>query len=170
MVIASLVISWVYSIKFTDAIDGFVKGMKEMLVPALYGMLASIIFAVFLNMSSNFVYTIVNQFTESGEFSLPGVLGSALVTSFTYNDFPTLVSYFMNFFSLYDTNVIPVVALIFQAIYGLVMIIAPTSIFLLVGLSYFKVSYKEWFNYIWKYALLMLGVVIVIAFIATMLV
>ena len=76
----------------------------------------------------------------------------------------------MNFFSLYDTNVIPVVALIFQAIYGLVMIIAPTSIFLLVGLSYFKVSYKEWFNYIWKYALLMLGVVIVIAFIATMLV
>ncbi len=170
LVIASLVISWVYSIKFTDAIDGFVKGMKEMLVPALYGMLASIIFAVFLNMSSNFVYTIVNQFTESGEFSLPGVLGSALVTSFTYNDFPTLVSYFMNFFSLYDTNVIPVVALIFQAIYGLVMIIAPTSIFLLVGLSYFKVSYKEWFNYIWKYALLMLGVVIVIAFIATMLV
>lgn len=170
LIIASLVISWVYSVKMTEAIDSFAKGMKEMLAPALYGMLASIIFAVFLNMSSNFIYTIVNQFTESGEFSLTGVLGSALVTSFTYNDFPTLVSSFMDFFSLYDTNVIPVVALIFQAIYGLVMVIAPTSIFLLVGLSYFKVSYKEWFSYIWKFALAMLGIIIVIGFIATMLV
>ena len=75
----------------------------------------------------------------------------------------------MGFFSVYDANVLPIIALIFQAIYGIVMVIAPTSIFLLVGLSYLNVSYKDWVKYIWKFTLIMFGVTVVISAIATML-
>ena len=157
LVIFSLVIGWVYSVKIRDIVDGFMDGMKQMLIPAIYGMLASIIFAAFLNLSGNFVYTIVNQFVSANEqFSLPATIGSAVITSVTYNDFYSLVSYFMG-------------ALIFQAIYGIVMVIAPTSIFLLVGLSYLNVSYKDWVKYIWKFTLIMFGVTVVISAIATML-
>ena len=53
LVIFSLVIGWVYSVKIKDIVDGFMDGMKQMLVPAIYGMLASIIFAAFLNLSGN---------------------------------------------------------------------------------------------------------------------
>lgn len=170
LIIASLIISWVYSIKFKDTVDGFVSGMKQMLVPAIYAMLASVIFSVFINASANFIFTMVNQFTSSGEFSLPGTIGSALVSSFAYNDFSALTSYFLPFYSTLDSNIIPVVALIFQSIFGLVMLIAPTSIFLLAGLSYLKISYKEWAKYIWKFTLIILGVVVVISFIATALI
>ncbi len=170
LIIASLIISWVYSIKFKDTIDGFVSGMKQMLAPAIYAMLASVIFSVFINTSANFVFTMVNQFTKAGEFSLPGTIGSALVSSFTYNDFSALASYFLPFYSTLDSNMIPVVALIFQSIFGLVMLIAPTSIFLLAGLSYLKIPYKEWAKYIWKFTLIILGVIVVISFIATALI
>ena len=170
LVIFSLVIGWVYSVKIKDIVDGFMDGMKQMLIPAIYGMLASIIFAAFLNLSGNFVYTIVNNFVSANEqFSLPATIGSAVITSVTYNDFYSLVSYFMGFFSVYDANVLPIIALIFQAIYGIVMVIAPTSIFLLVGLSYLNVSYKDWVKYIWKFTLIMFGVTVVISAIATML-
>ena len=168
--IFSLIIGWLYSVKIADIFEGFYNGMKQMLVPAVYGMLASIVFEAFLNQSNNFIFTLVNLLSGGEQFSLPGAIASSAITSFTFNDFYTLISCFMNFYSSYDANILPIAALIFQTIYGIVMLIAPTSIFLLVGLSYLNVSYKEWIKYIWKFTLLVFGIVVVISFIAVMLV
>ena len=167
LVIISLVITWLYSIKFSEAFSAFVKGVKEMLVPALYAILACVIFTFVLSKSTNFVFTMVNQFVAGEEFSLIGTVASAMVTSFTYNDFPTMINSFAVFFSSLETNEISVVALIFQTIYGLVMLLAPTSIFLLAGLSYLNIPYKDWMKFIWKFALVVFGIIIVVAFIAT---
>ena len=51
-----------------------------------------------------------------------------------------------------------------QVLHGIVMMIIPTSILLVAGLSYMKISYKEWFKYIWKYLLevLVIGIIIFI--------
>ena len=167
LIVSSLIIAWLYSVKFSEAFDGFVKGVKQMLVPAFYAVLSCIIFTAVLSLSANFVYTLVDQFTSGEEFSLIGTIASSAITSFTYSVFPQSINAFAGFFSELDAGAISVVALIFQTIYGLVMLIAPTSVFLLAGLSYLEVPYKDWMKFIWKFALAVLGIIIVVAFIAT---
>ena len=170
LVITSLVIMWIYSVKFSEAVDGFIKGMKEMFAPAMYAGLSCVVFTAILNMNgSDFVNTITNQFVGEN-FSVAGTTIATLVSSFFYNDFYTLVATISSPFSTFDSNVIQIVALMFQTMYGLVMLIAPTSIFLIAGLSYLQIPYKEWVKYIYKYLLIIFGVVIVIAIIANMMI
>ena len=73
-------------------------------------------------------------------------------------------------FSVFEGNVILIVSLMFQTMYGLVMLIAPTSIFLIAGLSYLQIPYKEWVKYIYKFLLIIFGIVIVISVIANMMI
>lgn len=170
LVITSLVVTWIYSVKVSEAVDGFVKGMKEMFAPAMYAGLSCIVFTAILNMSgADFVNTIVNQFVGEN-FNLAGTTISTLASSFFYNDFYTLVATMSSPFSTFDENVIQIIALMFQTLYGLVMLIAPTSIFLIAGLSYLQVPYKEWVKYIYKYVLIIFGVVIIISVIANMMI
>lgn len=175
LIVTSLLIGWIYSLKLSDIVDGFKNGCKEMLKPALYSMLASVVFAALLNVSNtyggDFVYTIINKFISGSEnFSLSGTIGSGLVAGFAYNDFYTMVANLSGIFGVYDSNVIPIIAFIFQTMYSMVMVIAPTSIFLLAGLSYLEIPYKEWVKYIWKFLLIVFGIVVVIAFMLTTLV
>ena len=53
-------------------------------------------------------------------------------------------------------------SLIVQTIYGLVMLIAPTSSLLMFGLSYYKINYTEWIKYIFKLFLYILIVLMAI--------
>lgn len=171
LLISSLLIGWIYGLKLNDIFEGLGEGFKQMFRPALYSMLSCIIFAAFLNMSgTDFIYTIIDGFIGDGDFSLAGTIGSGLVSSFVYNDFYTLATNMSGIFGVYDANVIPVIAFVFQTMYAIVMIIAPTSIYLLAGLSYLNIPYKEWIKYIWKFLLIVFGIVVVIAFILTTLV
>ena len=56
-----------------------------------------------------------------------------------------------------------------QSIYGIAMLIFPTSVFLIAGLSLFNVSYKEWMKYIWKFALIAFLLVLLASGIITLL-
>ena len=172
LIISSLIIGWIYSVRVKDMLIGFKDGAKQMLLPALYALLSCTIFASVLNMSSgNFVITIIDKFISGSEkFSLLGTIGSGLVSSFAYNDFYYVLYNLYCVFSLYDASTIPIIALIFQTMYGIVMVIAPTSIFLLAGLSYLDIPYKEWAKYIWKFLLIILAVVVIVLFILTTLI
>jgi len=57
-----------------------------------------------------------------------------------------------------------IAGIIFQSMYGFVMLFAPTSVVLMAALSYLGVSYKEWLKNIWK-LLLELFIVLLIIFI-----
>lgn len=170
LVLASLLLGWIYSVKFKEILSGMANGVKKMLPTAFYAMLSCVVFASILNMSDgNFVATIVNKLLSNQEnFSFLGTVGSSLVASFAYNDFYTLVGTFYGVLSLYDAATIPVIAVLVQTIYGLVMLIAPTSIFLLAGLAFMEIPYKEWMKYIWKFALIAFGLILVVSFILTM--
>lgn len=175
LLITATIIGWIYNLKLNDIFDGFKDGFKEMLKPALYSMLACVVFTAFLNMANtiggDYIYTIINKFISGSEqFSLSGTIGSGLVAGFAYNDFYTMVGSLSEIFGLYDANIIPVIAFIFQTMYSIVMVIAPTSIFLLAGLSYLDIPYKDWVKYIWKFLLIVFGIVVLIAFMLTTLV
>ena len=60
-----------------------------------------------------------------------------------------------------DTSNYQLIAVIFQTMYGIVTLVAPTSIPLMVTLAYTNTSFKDWLKYIWK----LLVALIVLAFI-----
>ena len=56
----------------------------------------------------------------------------------------------------------PIVAVVYQAAYGLTMLVAPTSLVLMGMLSYLKVPYSKWFKTIWKLALELLVLLLIV--------
>ena len=56
----------------------------------------------------------------------------------------------------------------FQSVYGLIRIVGPTSVFLIIGLSYLEVPYKSWLKYIWRFVLELLIVVFVVLMLVAM--
>lgn len=171
LILASLLIGWLYSVKMKDILTAMKDGAKKMLPVSFYAVLSCVVFAFILNMGDegNFVDTIVNKMLGSQEnFSFLGASFSNVVAGFFYNDFASLVGNFFNAFALYDKATIPVIAILMQTLYGLVMLIGPTSIFLFAGLTLLDIKYKEWVKYIWKYVLIVLGIILVVSFILTM--
>lgn len=167
LVIAMLLIGWLYSIKLGDLIDSFIKGAKEMFPTAVYVTLANIVFVVLASSSTgeNMFFTIANYlFGLSENLNIVTMTIVSAIGSFFYNDFSNLFNAMgSNIAIIYsDATLYPVIGTIIRTMYGLVMLIAPTSLFLVGGLSYLDVSYTEWFKYIWKFLLQVFGIAIVI--------
>ncbi len=171
LIIAALIIGWIYNVKLNDMLSGFIDGCKEMIVPALYAVLSFAIFTAVVVLNSNkgvegsFSVTMIGAIMSKAErFNAISVVLSSAIMSFTHTDFYTLLTTAAPILGSYTAKT-SAVAFGLQAIYGLVMLIAPTSTLLLVGLSYLDVEYKDWVKYIWKYLLIILAVVIAIVFI-----
>lgn len=154
LVISSVVISWLYSIKFNEFIDSFKKGAKEMLLPGVYVILASIVFAQVVTASGNISITISNSilklFKDFNVFS--GVL-TGITGSFFYNDFLYLMNGLYGIVSTYEVSNMPFILSVFQSTFGVMMFVLPVSVLLIGGLKYLNISYKDWIKYIWKFLL-----------------
>ncbi len=158
LIIACFIIGWLYSIKFNDLIDGFIKGAKEVLPAAFFVTIANIIMVVTFGSSTgaSIFYTISDYILSIAEsFNVVVVSLFTAIGSLFVNDFAYFVNYMAtNLTTLYtDSAVYPLMGFILQTIHGLVMFLIPTSVLLVAGLSYLKVSYKEWIKYAWKYVL-----------------
>ncbi len=167
ILLATIVIALIYGVKLNDMIDGFVSGIKEMLRPALYAVLASIIFAFMITSGTGYTIcdTIVNWILSISEnFNAFLSTIAAGIGSLFYNDFYYLIYSVTGYYQAtgVDANNLSVLGIIYQVIYGLFMLFLPTSILLIAGLSYLKVSYKEWMKYIWKLLLALLVVIIIV--------
>lgn len=174
LVITSLLIGWLYSLKFSEIIDAMKSGMKEMVNVAIIAILANLVMYLVLPSSqtglhsnifitmSDFILNLTNQFN----WFTTGL--QAFLGSFFYNDFKYLVDASAATIATMQTNasVYSAVAVLYQAIHGIVMLFAPVSLILMAGLSYLNVSLKDWFKYIWKFLLqLLLLTVVVVAII-----
>lgn len=166
LLIASVLIGWIYGNKFNEFIDGFKDGAKKMILPAIYVMFASIIFSVMVNTSANISATITNFLLGlAKEFNVLVVSIVGLVGSFFYNDFPYLINGMYGALSNYDVVFYPIMTIILNATYGIAMLILPVSITLIAGLKYMDVSYKDWVKYIWKFLLYTFVLLIIFALI-----
>ena len=164
LVFVSIIIGWVYSVKFNEIIDGFVSGFKTMLPVAFYAVMASVVlYALTANQNPHFVNNIVATIVGT-EFSFPAIVISGGVASLFYNDFGSLLSTYGSVFA-FDGEPATITALIIQSMNGLVMLVAPVSVFLLAGLRYMEITFKEWIKYIWKFALLVLAAIVLITLI-----
>ena len=159
----------IYRVKFDDAMDGFIYGMKKMIFPALIAMLA---YSVLVSSYNNgFVGTLITDVTKRfGDnvvvHSLLTILGSVLNVDLFYASsgvFGSIVT------ELTDKANLSVYAVMFQSLYGLVQFVGPTSLCLIVGLSYLEVPYKTWLGYIWRFIVELFIAVFVILMIVSLL-
>lgn len=152
IIIASLVIAWVYSVK--DFFDAFINGAKEMLLPSIYVVLASVIFTQMLiangNISMTLISPILKLFKDFNVFTgtLAGIVGS-----FFYNDSLYMINGLYGIINTFDATRLPLIVNVFQSTFGIMMFVLPVSILLVGTLKFLNVSYKEWIKYIWIFLL-----------------
>ena len=97
------------------------------------------------------------------DFSLPKTLLASVITNTFHVDAGYTGYVLGNYLTTgFGSVALGLVFLVFFAIYGLLQFFIPTSILLMVGLTYTKVEYKDWMKYIWRFILGMLCVLLII--------
>lgn len=153
MLIAIVIIKFVYRIKFDDLISNIAEGAKKMLPTAALMMLAYAILVCTYN--NGFIETIITKASANDDInfviaSLVTMLGSILHVDLYY----TVAGVFTPILSaVTDEALFDVFALMFQSLYGLISIVGPTSLILIFALSYLDVPYTTWLKYIWRFIL-----------------
>lgn len=163
MLVALVVIAIVYGIKPSDLLDGFINGVKKYIVPALLAVLASSIFVFVLYFPVyNTIGTWIMQLSDKFNVALTGVF--SLLSGAFYVDFYYYSYYVLSYVGQVagDANLYSLVNIMFTSLYSLAMLIAPTSVLLLISLAITNVSYKEWIKHIWKLFLSLLIVAFIV--------
>lgn len=163
LLVFSAILALIYKVKFDDFIDGFAKGVKRALAPAFivvllytalvivtYHPFQLVIYKAILGITDGF-----NVFTTS----IVAILSSLFNVDPAYafqSSLPYLTSIVTN------TENYSIIGLVYQSVYGLTMLVAPTSVILMGMLSYLKLPYSKWFKAIWKLLLEFLVVLLII--------
>lgn len=158
LIILSVTLAWVYSLEIKEAIKGYLDGAKELIPVAFYVVLANILIAlIFTGQGLENIFSSISYFilTITDKFNILTMSLTSIIGSIFYNDFNYYAEVMGEQINVLYNNelLLPSISLILQFMHGLVMFVAPTSILLIAGLSYFEISYLEWLKYIWKLVL-----------------
>lgn len=162
--IATFLVKWVYSIKFDEFADAFKDGAKQMIKPAIYVVLACIIFASMVNSAYqyNISATISNYlFSLSNDINVLIATLTGYFGGFFFNDYAYALNSVYGVLQSFNVSAYTAISILFQSGYGLAMLSLPVSVSLIAGLKYLNVSYKDWMKYIYKFLLLAFIVVII---------
>ncbi len=174
MIITSGIIAWIYKLSLNDYVNSFIAGVRKWMPTACYAALASVILYILYQASYAGTGTLVDTinakvFELNDGFNVLTTGFASLLASFFYNDLYYLLAGLSTFVTGFDAASLSVAGVLIQSIYGIGMIIFPTSVILIAGLSLFDVSYKQWIKYIWKFALVSLLLVLLVCGILTLL-
>lgn len=160
--ILTLIIAIVNEIKVNDFIATVTNGTKKILPVALTAMLISVVLIIMVTTGIN--VTITNAILKLVKgFNIATATLATIIGSILTGDFYYLVSSLGPVFTATVTNqdYYGVLAFIIQSVYNLMMIIAPTSVGLIIGLYYLDIPYNKWFKFIWKLLLILLVIIII---------
>lgn len=167
MLIATVVIAGIYKIKFDELLRSFGEGAKKMLKPILIALMIYVvcIFTVMFPVVPTIVSWMMGAVKDVATFggvlltSLSAIIASVFNVELRYA-VSSLIPYYASVFGSETAN--PVISIIFQSFYGFVQFFAPTSLMLMLGLSYLEIPYKEWFKYIWKFVVGLFVIILII--------
>ena len=151
LLFAALLLILVYKVKFDDVLDGFAEGAKKVLTPAL--MVILIYTCLVITTYHPFQLTIYHAILgiTDGFNVFTSTIVAALASIFNADPaytFQSVLPYLASIVT--NTENYPIIGIVFQSIYGLFMLVAPTSVVLMIVLSYLKISYGKWLKAIWK--------------------
>ena len=151
MSIVITLLTVIYKVNTDDALEGFANGAKKALVPAL---LSLIVYACLVITTYHpYQLAIYKALLGIGKgFNVVTATISGILSGLFNQDpayvFQAVVPYFAGVVT--NTDVYPIAGILFQSVYGVTMLVAPTSLILVTVLSYLDVSYKSWLKSIWK--------------------
>lgn len=162
LVLASLLIAKIYNVK---AFENMVDGIKVIVKPALlvlfsYGVLILIVNSGIFTTLMSYLLNPLKKFNVIAIFvsTLINIVGSFLHVEMMY-----IGNFYLPYLagSFVEANVPAILNVMTQSIYGLTMFVAPTSLFLLLGLSYLEIPYTEWLKKIWKLVVILLLITLI---------
>ena len=165
MALVIALLMFIYKIKFDEAFDGFKKGVRVALTPAsIVLLLYSILVLVTYHPFQLTIYKFILGWAKGFNVATTAIVAifAGLFNSDASYSFQSIAPYYVSVASgikNYSTS-----GVIFQSMYGLTMLVAPTSLALMGVLSYLGISYSSWLKNIWK-LLVELFVILFIIFI-----
>ena len=161
-------ISLFYKKSFNDFIKSFFEGVKKAFTPAVLIFFAYIVLVI--TATHPVLLTIFKPLlTATKGFN---VFTMSIVAFFSsvfnieaYYTASAFIPYVASIIT--DTTTYPLIAVVWQAMYGLSMLIAPTSLVLIATLSYLNISFGKWVKASWK---LILEILVALLLIFTILV
>ena len=160
MLIIVVFVKFFAKIKWNDVCDYAISGLKKMAKPIVLLTMAYTVFVICY--WSGITTPIVDALNKGDAFNpylsgLGNAIADFLHVDVEYTGFALGQFYATKFAS----NTEQVLAMM-SATSGLVAFIAPTSVFMLVGLSLSELSYKDYFKAIWKFLLALVIVLLII--------
>lgn len=147
MFILALAIKLMYKVKADDFVEQVGDGFKKVLYAALVAMLGYTVFM--LTAYHPVVLTILKPVLELTDglsvlsYPLCTLFSALLNSDFTnYRLHSLTLTYPLNYFT--NVSTYPLCALMTQAMYGLAILIAPTSATLLFSISFLDIKYTTW--------------------------
>jgi len=166
IILATSFLGFIYGLKLDDFLDGVVEGIKRALKPTIYMFL---IYLVLVICTYNpFQLNITKFFLDlTKDLNVITMTLIAMISSIFNVESVYVAQSTLPYVSsvITDATLYPLLAVIFQAVYGLMMLVAPTSVILIGTLSYLEVPYGQWLKHIWKLFLELLVVLVVIFFV-----
>ena len=172
-VVVMTIIKLVYSVKINDAIEACGTGMKKVFYATMVSLLA---YTVLIALSNHPVMLTalkplltLTDGLNNLTLALSTFVSALFNTDFTYYQYGILnLSYVTSYIT--DTSVYPLCGVITQSMYGLAMLVAPTSVVMLFSLSTLKISYLEWLKHVWKLFVELLVVLLITFMVVLMLI
>ena len=153
LVFVTFIVALINKTSVNDALDNYVEGAKKILPAAAIMTIAYTVLVCAFN--NGFLESVIASYGKFnyGISSLLAFLGCLLNVDTTwivlgaFSPITTLIT---------DESIYPSVALLFQGIYGIFSLVGPTSLILILGLTYLDIPYTTWLKYIWRFILYLL--------------
>lgn len=157
----------VYKVKFDDVCNGFMSGLKKALplgviTILVYTCLVITTYHPFQLVIYNFLLGLTGRL-DAFVSMIVGILAGIFNVEPLYA-YQSVLPYLASITE--STKLYPIIGALFQAAYGLSMLIAPTSVVLMCVLYYLDVPYTKWIKTIWK-LLLELFIIFTLLFIVS---
>lgn len=151
----------IYKVNFDNFIDNALEGLKKVIKPMALLLLVYVIFVIIY--WSPFTVTISNWILKFSKGFNPFLATiSAFVSSLFHIDFGYTGYVLGDFMVNYFGSSFDIAFVIYVVTNGLVQIISPTSVFVILGLSYLNIPYGKWIKHIWKFFVVMLVILLAI--------
>lgn len=162
LLVFTFIVKLIYRVKFNEVISNFVNGAKKVVPMILLVMLtyAILVCAYNYGFMSSFI-TWLNDLVgmNIGTATIISGLGALLHTDLYYTVAGVFVTMMSN---VTDESMYTTYALTFQTVYGLVQMIAPTSLLVVFAVKYFDVPYTSFVKYIWRFVLMLLLLILLV--------
>lgn len=164
--LAIIVIAISNSLTFKETIESSMEGAKKVFGLAVLAALICLI-AIF-TLNSGFLMTVVNFISKGGNIALV-TLSSFIGSPFMVEEIYAAQYIIQLIYSVTANDaMLELYGLIVQVTYGFTMLIAPSSVLLMISLYYLGEGYTKWFKYIWKLLIVVFAACLIAITIATL--